>query len=603
VVLFLLAQGLVHSPCWGLFFLVALAAWPIWYYQQEYVLFQRRAVLERATREDSTIREWLWAGRVTRSLQVFVAMVWASLLLGFSVLIRPEHWLVLVADVLMLALVVGPVRRRLASQVRDQQLGVLVRRWPLFLLSLLFLIAGFLVIDFLILGAPDTRGMAWHVVVEQALGKYTSMVNCPLSGFLVGFLAAAEQLTWHLSEVLIPNLPNLELKLAAWGLFLFQAGVFAYTFTRFQLGVVGLLDARKLRPADLFGESTFSKAFFLTILVLAIPYLYATVKLQGFDPGTLQAEAQQILDWIDPCKPDKAAMEALEQSLDSEVEIVRDTLKRDTAKQLDATVGALFADVEKNMDDYLDWYFTIIGEYERLVALVTGDLGKMMGEELERRLFENTRFGERLAAASQAIAEGSVEQMATLIERLGQRANLDVQTNPCGLGDLDLSKLGNLGRDGMRASAAAGGGALVAVTSSKLLAKKAAAAVVAKVAAKKSFVTAGSLLAKASVKKGGSILISATGAAALCSPGGPLAVLCGVGAGVITWLTFDKVFLEIDEALFREQMRADMLAVLTDQKEEIAASLRTQHFAMIDYMSMEIQRAVNRVFVPGRDGL
>ena len=45
-VLFLLAWGLVDSPCWGLFFLVALAAWPIWHYQQEYVLFQRRAVLE-----------------------------------------------------------------------------------------------------------------------------------------------------------------------------------------------------------------------------------------------------------------------------------------------------------------------------------------------------------------------------------------------------------------------------------------------------------------------------------------------------------------------------------------------------------------------------
>lgn len=49
--LLLLAQGLLHFPCWGLIFLAALVAWPIWHYQQEHILFERRAVLERATNE------------------------------------------------------------------------------------------------------------------------------------------------------------------------------------------------------------------------------------------------------------------------------------------------------------------------------------------------------------------------------------------------------------------------------------------------------------------------------------------------------------------------------------------------------------------------
>jgi hypothetical protein len=156
---------------------VALAAWPIWHYQQEYVLFQRRAVLERATREGSAIRDWLWSGRVLRSLQVFVALVLASLLLSFSVLLRPEHWLVLAADVLMLALVVGPVRRRLASQVWDQQLGVLVRRWLLFLLNLLFLTACFFVIDFFFVGAPDTRDIVIGDGPPLTCNKYLIVVR------------------------------------------------------------------------------------------------------------------------------------------------------------------------------------------------------------------------------------------------------------------------------------------------------------------------------------------------------------------------------------------------------------------------------------------
>jgi phosphohistidine phosphatase SixA len=89
---------------------------------------------------------------------------------------------------------------------------------------------------------------------------------------------------------------------------------------------------------------------------------------------------------------------------------------------------------------------------------------------------------------------------------------------------------------------------LVAVTSSKLLAKKTAAAVVSKIAAKKSFV-------------------------------------------------------EIDEAIFRDQMRTDILAVLEDQKQEVATSLRTWHFAAIDSVALEIQREIGGLFVPVRDGL
>ena len=81
-----------------------------------------------------------------------------------------------------------------------------------------------------------------------------------------------------------------------------------------------------------------------------------------------------------------------------------------------------------------------------------------------------------------------------------------------------------------------------------------------------------------------------------------MAVLCGVGAGVVTWVLFDKVFLEIDEAMFREEMRADMLTVLTDQKQEIAALLRSQHFGIIDQMTIELQGATKRVFLPARDG-
>ncbi|MEN8107691.1 MAG: hypothetical protein ABFS22_06755 [Pseudomonadota bacterium] len=600
--LFLLAFNLLDSPCWSLFFLAAIVAWPIWHYQQEYVLFQRQAVLARATTEGSAIRRWFWAGSLIRIWQVFVALGWAILLLAFSVLLKPEHWLLLAADVLILALLVGPMRWRMASQVQERQLGILVRRWPLLWLNLLFLSIAFLLVDFFVVGVADTRGMAWYTVAEQAFGEQASMAACPLSGALIGLLAVIERLTWHLSQMVIPNLPDVLLRLAAWGLFLLQAGIFAYAFTRFQLGIVGLLDARKLRLATFTGEGSFSKAFVITILILAIPYLYAVFKLQGYDPGGLQREGQRIISRVNPCKPDQAAMVALGQQFDSEISAARAYTQRDAEKRVDASLDELFADVELGVDQYLDWYFTVIGEYERLAVVATGDLGQFMAEELERHLFVETHFGDRLATTNQAILQTSEQQMSTLHQRLGLHAEVSVQANPCDLGELDLSAFGDIERDRIRASAAAGGGALIAVTSSKLLAKKTTAAVVGKVATKKSFTAAAALIGKTSAKKGGSILLSAAGGAALCSPGGPLAAVCGIVAGTVVWFTFDKVFIEIDEALFRDEMRSDILAVLEGEQAELATTLKAQHNASIDAMALDIQRNVERLFVPARDG-
>jgi len=36
-------------------------------------------------------------------------------------------------------------------------------------------------------------------------------------------------------------------------------------------------------------------------------------------------------------------------------------------------------------------------------------------------------------------------------------------------------------------------------------------------------------------------------------------VLCGVAAGAVTWLAIDKALVEIDESLFRDEMRAELL--------------------------------------------
>jgi hypothetical protein len=102
------------------------------------------------------------------------------------------------------------------------------------------------------------------------------------------------------------------------------------------------------------------------------------------------------------------------------------------------------------------------------------------------------------------------------------------------------------------------------------------------------------------VKRTGTTLVAAAGGAALC---GPLAPLCALAAGAVTWITLDKAFITIDELRFRDEMRAEILASAAEQKAALAVALALQHHAEIDRTVSAIGGSVERLFVPAREGM
>ncbi len=604
------ALGLNHVACWGLFVFAALIAWPLWVYRNEVILFERRMVLEHLTRADSNVRRWLWAGTLTRVIQVVVSLALALLLLVLAARLGAEQWAVLALDVLVLSLLVEPVRRGLRSQIHDQRLGLIARRWPLLGLNLAFLTLAFLAVDFFLTGIPDTRTLPWNQVAEDAFRANGLDAVCAPAGWALGALAAAESLTRHAALLSIPGLPDRTLRIAAWGLVLIHAGALAYLFTRMQLGIIALVEQRATRVEP---EGTFTRAFVYTILALAIPYLYASSRLADLDPDRLAAQARRAVDWVDPCRLDPAAREALLASLGGELDRVRLAARESADQRVDGELVALFARLEPGVDAYLDWYFTVIGEYERLAALATGGFVELMGDQLEQHLFVDTGFAEQLERLDEGIRRDSARTLADAAGHLEQLAGERSAAAPCALYGLDLGALsaatlaspalGDLNRDAVRAATAVGGGAAAGALAAKMLAKQTGAAVAAKLAAKKGFQTAAGLAGKVAAKKGGSILLSAAGGAALCSPGGPAAAICGIVAGAAAWLAVDKAMIEIDEVRLREEMRAEILHALEEQKPALALALKTSQGAAIDAMAGRIEGGVERSFIPVRDGI
>jgi hypothetical protein len=472
---------------------------------------------------------------------------------------------------------------------------------------------AFLVVDFALLGAPDSRGQAWHLVAESAFGAAAEQALCPAAGYALGALAATRALAWHASLLVIPSLPGPVLEIGAWLLFLAQAGVLAWLFTCMLLGVWALVDERLRQarvpggaPARHAGASTVSTAFIYTILLLALPYLYAVHQLRDFDPATLEQPARQLVRWANPCRADPA-LATLSGALDERLQATRAEALAAADRQIEASLDTFFARAGQGVDAYLDWYFTVVGEYQRLAAAAMGDFGALMATQLEQRLFADTGFEawlEDLYAELDADAAAHLGRLARAsgwdLQAVAASSDCAFELVPGAAAD-GLERIADFGRDAQRAGSAAAAGAAAGAVTAKLLSKQVAGAVAAKLAAKKSFQTAAALAAKAGAKKGGSSLASALGATALCAPSGPWAVLCGIGAGAVTWLAVDKAMVEIDEARFRAEMRADLLGVLEEQRAVLAAALRERQALMIDAGLQALAERLGRRYVPARE--
>ncbi len=600
--LLLVTEAARAAPCWGVALLATGLAFPLWLSWRESFLFSRRALLAGAIPAHCAARRWFWNGRFGSVLLVGLALGLALLLLAFGLRLNGHQWAILFADALLLALLQPLMRRLVARQIHPHLLGIAVRGWPLRWANLLLLALAFFVLSFFLLGAPDLRQSSWHAAVEQSFQAGLHAAACPGLGGLIGCLEAYEVGSWALAQHLIPRLPAPEWRLAAWGLFLLQYGLLALLYTRLLLGVLTLVETRRLRAETLKEDSTLAKTFILTILVLAMFSLYPVLRLRDFEPSQLAAPVREVLTWVDPCHDTLDQNAQIRIALDSRLAADRERLSAEAGQGIAMEVEGLFAPVEAAVDTYLDWYFTVVGEYERLAALVVGDFPQLMGAQLDAHLFAATDFPARLETLDRNLFDGTLARLSGVSQDFKVQIEAQVAADPCARATLNWPLLASLERDVWRASVAGTSGATVGLATSFALSQKVVASVVAKVGTKKSVQAAAAMAAKLAAKKGGGALAAAAGATAVCLPTGPWAIACGLTAGAVTWLAVDKIAIEVDETLSRDDMRAEIFVVLAENKEQLKNALIQRQTALIGYLIGTIETTVDGVFIPARDG-
>jgi hypothetical protein len=258
------------------------------------------------------------------------------------------------------------------------------------------------------------------------------------------------------------------------------------------------------------------------------------------------------------------------------------------------------------VDAYLAWYFSLFGDYSRLAAVMVGDLDQVMAQNLTRHVFgvsdSEMGFEQIIASHTSGIPSAVAQQMLSVAPELAQGVRSAVDKGGCPVPSLNLAALADLGTDRVHAAVSTAAAVTVGTVTAKMVAQKAVAAAAGKAAASGSLKLAAKMAAKA-LAKPGAALAAGTAATAVCAPTGPAALLCGIAAGVITWVGVDKAAMEIEEHLKRDDMRADLMAVLNQQRAAMRTELQAVYHGVANAYAAELDARAQRVFVPVRDGL
>ncbi len=360
VVLYGASASLLAAPCWIVLLLAVLFAIPIGMALQESALFNRRAWLLGASQPGSGLRKLLWSGRLTAIASAIVALVVALLLLATVSLLSTAHWAVLILDTLALTLLYRHYRSRWAREVSPANLAAAVRAWPVLLTNVGLIGLAFFVLDYAVLGAPDTRLLAWYPLLAKAFVTQREQAACLGAGYLLGSLAALEQFSWHWAQVIIPQLPEVWMKPLAWALLLVRFGLVAWFYTRLLMGTTLLVERRSRPVQALLEGGLVARTFLLSLLVVAAVFTLVAVQLRDFalpDPRVPPA----ILARLDPCHADPEPPGQVRTALDLAQREELQRISRQAEAHIDQQVDRLFANAPAGVDRYLDWYFTLGG--------------------------------------------------------------------------------------------------------------------------------------------------------------------------------------------------------------------------------------------------
>lgn len=224
-----------------------------------------------------------------------------------------------------------------------------------------------------------------------------------------------------------------------------------------------------------------------------------------------------------------------------------------------------------NVDAYLDWYYSLPADYERLLSLITGSVEEFAQDQFVAQIeagVDDTAFEAQLQTywdRAEALKDNLMEQIAECeiagipewLPEVKDEVTADALLEP-------LEPSEQFASAGERLLTSAGTGTAVGVGTG-IAAKK----LVGKVVEKSFFKTIVSEI----TKRLGSRAVGSAVGGVVGAVGGPVGVVAGVAAGGAAGVGVDYGLLKLDELWNRETYKAEVVQTIEDARAEMLAAV------------------------------
>ncbi|WP_113906320.1 hypothetical protein [Aliidiomarina celeris] len=546
--------GRITLPFWGYGLWVCVLAWGIFAFYNPLRTLKRQAILSHTLNENSSVRRRFWDSGWSRLGLWFFAVAAAYVLSLQLQFYRPHHWLLIAAFALLFPVLRALAETCLRTHVHAQWQRIAALRLASWFTFILFMLA-LVVVEYFWVFFPDTRHLTANELFTYEFQRFAG-TEPSLQQAVVGLLASTEAVSWHLMQH------------GDYGWWLFLA-LNAVKFAVLQWVLLGIFLAFS---SPVSGEHALSRrsASALALLALALAASVHFASWQQLQSSWLAvAERAKV---VDPCSPERVAAQR-EQLQDAQTERLnarRQAFDDAVSSEVDQVVERVFAHGDQAVERFLDWNFSIRGQYQQLgyflaSSVTEASFAEFLGERANQELMAELEpllalEHERMAALwqQQLIAEQHAHE--DFVQRLYASSAC---FEPVAL---ELNVLDNveLQWSGAGTGAAVVVSARLAMYAARVTGRHGVRRVMA------------ALFTRLGLRAG------AIGSSSLGAACGPLAPLCGSAIAVGSWLAIDYGLVAFDEVQHRAILQSEMLLALDTVKEDVKAALSQYYSAQLN---------------------
>jgi ribosomal protein L31E len=242
-------------------------------------------------------------------------------------------------------------------------------------------------------------------------------------------------------------------------------------------------------------------------------------------------------------------------------------------------VNQAFSPVYNKIDTFLDFHYSVVGEYTELIGAATDEIGSTIKDKLFGEIFDSD-----LEQVKEQVNHKYIETLKEHFNQIDTLATKDINKT---LNSQIFSKLNEDIKQRTSVQIIKLGSIIGTATAVKIV-----GAVSAKIIAK----TATKLAVKSSIKTAAKTAASGT-AATVGLTCGPFVLICSSVAATVAWFGTDAIVVSADEYMNREEFKQDIIEMLDKEKGAIREKLQTSYANQFEKDSVAIQENLKNTIV------